>query len=149
MATDLWGKAPEQHEATLAALDPEMRTLYAGHLANVPRVIKTMQRLAVAPDKVVDRIERALTASKPRARYYVNPGSRAQLASHAVTPTAVFDAIIARFTGVPRRPNSSLPIPLIPVLVSGDQNQGPNLVTRYQNSIGRVAVPGAVPRDDS
>ena len=104
VATDLWGKAPEQHAATVAALDPQMRTLYAGHLANVPRVIKTMQRLAVAPDKVVDRIERALTTPKPRARYYVNPGSRVQLASHAVTPTAVFDAVIARFTGVPRRP---------------------------------------------
>jgi NAD(P)-dependent dehydrogenase (short-subunit alcohol dehydrogenase family) len=103
VATDLWGKAPEQHAATLAALDPETRELYAGHLANVPRVIKTMQRLAVSPDKVVDRIERALTASKPRARYYVNPGSRAQLAGYAATPTAVFDAVIGRVTGVPRR----------------------------------------------
>ncbi len=104
VATDLWGNAPEQHAVTLAALDPKTRTLYAGHLANTPRVIKMMQRLAVAPDKVVDRIERALTASKPRARYYVNPGSRLQLASYKVTPTAVFDGVIARMTGVPRRP---------------------------------------------
>jgi NAD(P)-dependent dehydrogenase (short-subunit alcohol dehydrogenase family) len=103
VTTDLWGHAPEQHEATLAALDPQIRSLYSGHLANVPKVIKTMQRIGVAPDKVVDRIERALTARRPRARYHVNPGSGVQLATAAVTPTPVFDAVVGRFTGVPRK----------------------------------------------
>jgi NAD(P)-dependent dehydrogenase (short-subunit alcohol dehydrogenase family) len=103
VATDLWGKAPEQHAATVAALDPEIRSLYSQHLANVPKVIKTMQRIAVPPEKVVDKIERALTARRPRARYHVNPGSGMQLVSAAVTPAPVLDAAVARFTGVPRR----------------------------------------------
>ncbi|HEY2271169.1 MAG TPA: SDR family oxidoreductase [Jatrophihabitantaceae bacterium] len=103
VATDLWGKAAEQHATTLAGLAPEIRELYSGHLANVPKVIKTMQRIAVAPDKAVDKIERALTARRPRARYHVNPGTGVQLATAAVTPAPVFDAVVARFTGVPRK----------------------------------------------
>jgi NAD(P)-dependent dehydrogenase (short-subunit alcohol dehydrogenase family) len=103
VATDFWGKAPETHAASVAALDPSIRDLYAKHLSAVPRVIKTMQWLGVPTEKVVDRIETALTASRPRARYHVNPGTRLQLASAAVMPTPVVDAAIARFSGIPRR----------------------------------------------
>lgn len=99
-ATDLWGSAGEQYAATVAGMSAQHRELYANHLAGGERVIRFAQRMAVPVDKVVDRVEESLTERRPKARYTVDVGSRVQLASRAVTPTRVWDAALARLTGV-------------------------------------------------
>jgi NAD(P)-dependent dehydrogenase (short-subunit alcohol dehydrogenase family) len=101
--TDMWRDALDQLDRTEAALSPEHRTLYAKHLAGMRRTTKVIQKQAVPPEHVVDVVEKALTAARPRARYPVGVLSKVQLAAGAVTPTRVMDISLARLTGVPRK----------------------------------------------
>jgi NAD(P)-dependent dehydrogenase (short-subunit alcohol dehydrogenase family) len=102
--TDMWRGAGNTLEQTVAALDPEHARLYAGHIDGMRSAVKTIQRLAVPVEQVSDAIETALTAPRPKARYPVGLRSKVQLALTAATPTRINDAVLARATGVPRRP---------------------------------------------
>ncbi len=97
--TDIWRGALDRHEETQAALSPAQRELYSSHLVGMRRVLAQMQKRAVPVEDVAATVERALTDSRPRARYPVGLVGRAQLAAVAVTPTPVLDAVLARATG--------------------------------------------------
>src|SRR2546423_1980120 len=101
--TDLWRKADEALDESVAALSPEHRELYAKHLDGARRMIPRSQRMASSVDGVAAAIERALTARRPRARYVVGVGPRVQGALAQVTPTCALDAALRAATGVPRR----------------------------------------------
>jgi NAD(P)-dependent dehydrogenase (short-subunit alcohol dehydrogenase family) len=101
--TDMWRDALHQLDRTEASLSPSHRMLYAKHLAGMRRTTKVIQKQAVPPERVVDVVERALTATRPRARYPVGVLSKIQLAAGALTPTRVMDVSLARLTGVPRK----------------------------------------------
>lgn len=101
--TDMWKTAPEMIEETNAALAPEYRELYAGHVDGMRKTVRFIQKQASPPRTVVAAIEKALTADRPKARYVVGADSRAQLAAKAVLPTRVFDAFLAKGTGTPKR----------------------------------------------
>lgn len=101
--TDLWRKAPETLEAEAAAMSDEHRDLYGEHLEGMRRTIPRVQKLAKPVDTVTATIERALTATRPRARYPVGVDVRVQAALGGVTPARVMDAVNGRLTGMPRR----------------------------------------------
>ncbi len=102
--TDMWRAADDELEATLALMTPEHRDLYAKHTKGFRRSIPVSQRMAVPADRVAAAVERALTASRPRARYVVGAGPRVQAALAKVTPTPVMDAALRLALGVPRKP---------------------------------------------
>ena len=99
VATDMWGGALEQHEATLNALSPAHRELYGETFEKARKMLAFMQKQAVPVDKVSTAIEKALTARRPKARYQVDVGSKVQLLATGVTPTRMMDAILARAMG--------------------------------------------------
>jgi NAD(P)-dependent dehydrogenase (short-subunit alcohol dehydrogenase family) len=99
--TDMWRQAPETLEAEAAAMSAEHRDLYAGHLAGMRKTIPRMQRMAKPVEGVAATIEKALTASRPRARYAVGADVRVQAALSAITPTRVKDGAFGRLTGMP------------------------------------------------
>jgi len=66
----------------------------------IPRV----QRAARPPEGVAAAIQRALTDRRPRARYVVGSGPRAQAALSRLTPTPLLDAALRKVAGVPRQP---------------------------------------------
>ena len=101
--TDMWGTADDVLEETVASMSPEHRALYAKHTSGMKRVIKVSQKMAVPTENVAASIERALTASRPRARYVVGAGPKVQAALSKVTPTPVMDAALRLATGVPRK----------------------------------------------
>ncbi|HEX4753836.1 MAG TPA: SDR family oxidoreductase [Solirubrobacterales bacterium] len=101
--TDLWRKAPETLEAEVAEMAAEHRDLYAEHLEGMRRTIPRIQKMAKPVDGVAAAIERALTASRPRARYPVGVDVRVQAALSGVTPARVKDAAFGRLTGTPGR----------------------------------------------
>ena len=98
-ATDMWGGALQQHEAMVAGLSAEHRALYAKHIEGTKGLIAQMQKRAVPVEKVASVVEKAVTARRPRARYPVGFGGRAQAMSAALTPTPVLDAVFARVSG--------------------------------------------------
>jgi NAD(P)-dependent dehydrogenase (short-subunit alcohol dehydrogenase family) len=99
VATDMWGGAIEQHEATLAALSPAHRELYGETFEKAKKTLAFMQKQAVPIEKVAAVIEKGLTAKRPKARYQVDFGSKAQLVGAAFTPTRMLDAILGRAMG--------------------------------------------------
>jgi NAD(P)-dependent dehydrogenase (short-subunit alcohol dehydrogenase family) len=102
--TDMWRSAEEELDAAVAALAPAHRELYAGHIAGTRKLIPMAQRMALPVDGAAAAVQRALTSSRPRARYVVGTGPRVQAALAGVTPTPVLDRLLSKVTGVPRRP---------------------------------------------
>ena len=102
--TDMWGGALEQHDAMVAALTEEHRVMYAPHLAGTRKLLGRMQKLAADPQKVVDAVDHALTARRPKSRYLLDASSRIQKTVMGLTPTPIRDAVLAAATTSKRRP---------------------------------------------
>ncbi|MGZ4278866.1 MAG: SDR family NAD(P)-dependent oxidoreductase [Solirubrobacteraceae bacterium] len=62
-----------------------------------------LAKLGGPPEAVAERIEAALKAKRPRARYTVTPSARALLTLHAVLPDRGWDAIVGASFPRPRR----------------------------------------------
>jgi NAD(P)-dependent dehydrogenase (short-subunit alcohol dehydrogenase family) len=101
VATDLWHHAEEDLDAAEASMRPEAQELYRDHFRGFRRTIPLSQRLAAPADDVARTIEKALTARRPRPRYVVGLGPKAQLVMSSATPTPVRDALFRKVTGVP------------------------------------------------
>ena len=101
--TDLWRRAEGDLEESVAVLAPAHRELYAKHIAGYRKTIPRSQRMAVPADRVAAEIEKALTARRPRTRYVVGKGARAQAIMAHLTPTSLLDRSLAMGTGMPRK----------------------------------------------
>ncbi len=101
--TDMWRQAPETLSTSEAGMSAEHRELYAKHIAGMRKTIPRMQRMAKPVEGVAAMIERALSASRPRARYVVGADVRAQAALSAITPTRVMDAASRLLAGIPTK----------------------------------------------
>jgi NAD(P)-dependent dehydrogenase (short-subunit alcohol dehydrogenase family) len=102
--TDIWQDAEDSFDEAVAALSPFQRELYRKHIDGWRKSIPMSQRLAVPVESVAATVGQALTARRPKARYVVGAGPRAQRALSAITPTSVLDVMLRAATGVPRRP---------------------------------------------
>lgn len=103
VSTDIWHHAEADLDAAIDAMRPGTEELYAPHLAGFRKMIPLSQKLAVPADHVAKAIEKAVTARRPRARYVVGFGPKAQVALSATTPTPVLDAVLRKATGVPTK----------------------------------------------
>jgi NAD(P)-dependent dehydrogenase (short-subunit alcohol dehydrogenase family) len=99
--TDLWRNAPDVLEEEAAGMSDEHRALYGEHLEGMRKVIPRIQKMAKPVDTVAATIEKALTASRPKARYPVGADVRIQAAMSGVTPTRMMDAVNGKLTGTP------------------------------------------------
>lgn len=70
-------------------------------LEGMRRVIPRIQKMAKPVDTVAATIERALTATRPRARYPVGVDVKVQAALSGVTRARMMDAVNGRFIGTP------------------------------------------------
>jgi len=102
--TDMWQKADEAFDEQLAAISDGHRALYAKHIEGFRKSIPRNQKMASPVDTVTSTIERALTASRPKARYVVGTGPKIQALMASLTPTPLLDRALRAATGVPRRP---------------------------------------------
>jgi NAD(P)-dependent dehydrogenase (short-subunit alcohol dehydrogenase family) len=101
--TDVWQTAEDELEASVAKLSPEHRALYARHIEGYRRSIPRAQKTAAPAGGVAEVIEKALTDSRPRARYVVGRPARVQAFLARLTPTPVLDAALRAGTGTPRK----------------------------------------------
>jgi NAD(P)-dependent dehydrogenase (short-subunit alcohol dehydrogenase family) len=102
--TDLWGGAQQMFDDGVEAMTPEERALYKGHMKGMRRTLGLMHKTASPVEGVAAAIETALTAKRPRARYVVGIPAKVQVISSGLTPRPVLDIVLAKATGVPRRP---------------------------------------------
>lgn len=97
--TDIWRNAERTVDQAEAELREAHRALYARQIQRFRRAIPLIRRRATTADAVAAAIERALTASRPKARYVVGADARVQVAMAKVVPTRVLDAATAKLIG--------------------------------------------------
>jgi hypothetical protein len=97
----MWRTADTAVEETEAALTPEHRALYARHIAGMKKVIPIERRMAGDPAKVSTVVEKALTTRRPRTRYVVGAGPKAQVALMTNLPATVRDRVLRKVAGQP------------------------------------------------
>lgn len=103
VATDIWHNAAEDLDAVERSMSQAAQDLYGDHFAGFRKTIPLSQKLAVPPEDVARTIEKALTARRPRARYVVGLGPKAQVVMSGASPTPVRDAVLSKAMGIPPR----------------------------------------------
>lgn len=99
--TDMWRTADAMVEELESGLTTEHRSLYAGHIAGMKKMIPVSQKIAVPTAKVTAVVEEALTARRPRTRYIVGLGPKVQVALISNMPTKLRDRVLRRVSGQP------------------------------------------------
>lgn len=99
--TDMWRTADTMVAEMESALSVGERTLYARHIAGMRKLIPMARRMAVAPERVAEVVERALVARRPRPRYVVGTGPRVQAVLATNLPITVRDRVMRKVSGQP------------------------------------------------
>lgn len=98
--TPIWARGDRQVEAFLAAASDEQKALYGKALAAYREVGKRTAARGIPAEKVAAKIEHALSARRPRARYLVGADARGQALAARILPDRFLDWVIARATGM-------------------------------------------------
>jgi NAD(P)-dependent dehydrogenase (short-subunit alcohol dehydrogenase family) len=98
VATPIWDKG--RVDAERVAIPDELRDAYGRVPAAMGKALEDTARRGVPPEQVAETIERALTASRMKARYLVGKDARAMLIARRLLPDLVFDRVVKRALGV-------------------------------------------------
>jgi NAD(P)-dependent dehydrogenase (short-subunit alcohol dehydrogenase family) len=98
VATPIWDKG--RADADRLSIPPELQEQYGKVPAAMDKVMRDTGRRGVPAEQVAETIERALTASRMRARYVVGRDAWAMLSARRLLPAHVFDALARRVLGV-------------------------------------------------
>ena len=96
--TDIWGDILVDHDRMVEQLADEHRRLYAPQLNGTRKLLGRMQKMAADPERVVNAVDHALTARRPKSRYLLDTASRIQKIVMALAPTVVNDAVLGAAT---------------------------------------------------
>lgn len=99
--TDMWRTADAYVDEVVAGMPAEARELYARHISGLRKMVPMSQKLAVPAAKVAGVVEEALTARRPRARYIVGLGPKAQFALASRLPSGLRDRMLRALSGQP------------------------------------------------
>jgi NAD(P)-dependent dehydrogenase (short-subunit alcohol dehydrogenase family) len=103
--TPIWSRGEEDAERIFADASPRMRDLYEAAVERYRQVVRDTAARGIPPEKVAARIEHALTATRPRARYLVGLDAQLMARAKQVLPPAVLDRLVARAMGFPKPPD--------------------------------------------
>lgn len=96
IATEIWDTGDRAAPGALAAMTEEQRALYSARLERFQDLVRRLGAAGLAPEKVLEVVEHALTAAKPRARYVVGRDAKVQAVVRPVLSDRVFDRLVAR-----------------------------------------------------
>jgi NAD(P)-dependent dehydrogenase (short-subunit alcohol dehydrogenase family) len=94
--TAIWDKGRSESERLRRELPPEAMERYARFVDALDKGIEMQDRNGVAPVKVAEAIEHALTADRPKARYPVGRDAWAGAAAARLLPSRALDAVVSR-----------------------------------------------------
>jgi len=98
VATPIWEKG--RADAQRVVVPEELQDAYGRVPAAMGKALENTARRGVPPEQVAETIERALTASRMKARYIVGRDARAMLIGRRLLPDLVFDRVVKRALGV-------------------------------------------------
>jgi NAD(P)-dependent dehydrogenase (short-subunit alcohol dehydrogenase family) len=91
--TPIWEKSRAAAEELHAASPPECEALYGRPLAALRRLVETVPKLAIPPERVARAVQHALEARRPKTRYRVGPDARVQALLSGWIPDRLRDRI--------------------------------------------------------
>jgi len=97
--TEIWDRG-EQTADEIGERTPAREELYGKAIASYRKVIRDLAERGIAPEKVAETIEHALSARRPKPRYLVGIDAKLQARAKIVIPTRAFDRIVARVMGL-------------------------------------------------
>jgi NAD(P)-dependent dehydrogenase (short-subunit alcohol dehydrogenase family) len=97
--TPIWDKGLAEADEIEGRIPPELLDLYRPGIEAMRKFARDAPSRAVAPEKVAEAIEHALTASRPRTRYVVGREAKAMIAARRVLPDRAWDAVVRRVGG--------------------------------------------------
>lgn len=100
--TPIWEKSRDSAEALLAHYPEDTQRLYDGALDALRSVgMARISRMGIPAEKVAAVVERALVASRPKARYLVGLDARLQALAARLVPDRLRDRIVRKVMGLP------------------------------------------------
>ncbi|MGD0384304.1 MAG: SDR family NAD(P)-dependent oxidoreductase, partial [Thermoguttaceae bacterium] len=101
IATPIWEKSFAAADQLANALPSESMALYEPDLTIVRKMIVKIANKAEPVDMVVRAVIHALTASKPKTRYFLHYGNRFLFHGFKLVPDVIRDWIVRRVMGLP------------------------------------------------
>jgi NAD(P)-dependent dehydrogenase (short-subunit alcohol dehydrogenase family) len=98
VATPIWDKGRRTADEIEAALPPEAASRYRWAVEAIRNGIDMQERNGVPADKVAQVVERALTSSRPRARYLVGRDAVVMATVARLLPDSARDLLVRRVT---------------------------------------------------
>jgi len=89
--TPIWTKGDATVAPTVEALPPEGRQRYQGMMERASAIAAQQARRGRSADRVAEKVERALTSSRPRLRYLVGADALARAYVEALQPQKLKD----------------------------------------------------------
>lgn len=103
--TPIWQTGQEDADGLLERA-PGMRELYGATIERYRKVVQDTAERGIPPEKVAAKIQHALEARRPKARYLIGIDAQVMARLKPVVPTPVFDWIVARAMGFPKPPGA-------------------------------------------
>ncbi len=100
IATPIWERGLRIADELAERAPAEQETLYGEAIERLREAAKRTAQRGIAPERVAEAIERALTARRPRTRYLVGADARAQALISRLLPDRLVDRIAARAMGL-------------------------------------------------
>ena len=100
VSTPIWSKGAEQVAEQRETLPPEALERYGKAMSAFDGILARMDKMGIAPVKVAQLVEKALTARNPRPRYLIGPDARVQVGLKTVLPTRAFDKAVEKLMGL-------------------------------------------------
>jgi len=104
--TPIWSRGEEDADRIFADAPPRARELYGAAVERYRQVVRDTAERGVPPEKVAAKIEHALEARRPRARYPVGLDAQVMVRLKPLLPTPVMDRLIARAMSFPKPPDA-------------------------------------------
>lgn len=100
IATPIWERGDQEVDAIGARARDGHTALYGKSIEAYREVARKTGARGIPPEKVAAKIERALSARRPRTRYLVGADARGQALADRVLPDRLVDWLVARATGM-------------------------------------------------
>jgi NAD(P)-dependent dehydrogenase (short-subunit alcohol dehydrogenase family) len=104
--TPIWSRGEEDADRIFADAPPRLRDLYGAAVERYRQVVRDTAERGVPPEKVAAKIEHALEARRPRARYLVGLDAQVMVRLKPLLPTPVMDRLVARAMTFPTPPDA-------------------------------------------
>ncbi|HWW66559.1 MAG TPA: SDR family NAD(P)-dependent oxidoreductase [Solirubrobacterales bacterium] len=94
--TPIWERGEAAADEIGERAHSAQEDLYGKAIESYRKVVKQLAARGIAPEKVAEAIEHALSAERPHARYLVGLDAKIQARLKPFIPTPIFDWVVAR-----------------------------------------------------